>query len=159
MQLVPISAKWRELGISLRIGSNFLDELVQSHEKDIIRLEHVLQKWLDLDSQQSLVNWKTIIDAVGGPLIENKALTKKLYEDLKQKASKQQSTITNINFNLLNFYQLFLTGSSQAKQHRVDAYIGPLKAGKLAFYINNLINSLLPYLNCYLSFTPEYNTN
>lgn len=137
MQLVPISAKWRELGMSLRIGSNFLDELVQSHENDIIRLEHVLQKWLDLDSQQSLVNWKTIIDAVGGPLIENKALMKKLYEDLKQKASKQQSTITNINFNLLNFYQLFLTGSSQAKQHTVDAYIGPPKAGKLAFYINN----------------------
>ena len=56
MELVPISARWRELGMSLRISPNYLDELVQSYENDKIRLEHVLQKWLDLDCQQSLVN-------------------------------------------------------------------------------------------------------
>ena len=133
MELVPISAKWRELGMSLRISPNYLDELVQSYENNKIRLEHVLQKWLDLDCQQSLVNWKTILDVVSGPLIENKALAKKLYEDLKQKDSKQQSTTTNINFNLLHFYQILFTGSCQAMQHIVDVYTVPLKTGKLTF--------------------------
>ena len=136
MELVPISAKWRELGMSLRISPNYLDELAQSYENDKIRLEHVLQKWLDLDCQQSLVNWKTILDVVSGPLIENKALAKKLYEDLKQKDSKQQSTTTNINFNLLYFVKTFLTDSSHAKQHKVDAYTAPLEIGMLTFYIN-----------------------
>ena len=119
--------------MSLRISLNYLDELVQSYENNKIRLGHVLQKWLDLDCQQSLVNWKTILDVVSGPLIENKALAKKLYEDLKQKASKQQSTTTNINFNLLYFYQTFFAGSCQAKQHKVDAYTAPLKTGIFTF--------------------------
>ena len=135
MQLVPISARWRELGMSLRISPNYLDELDQSCENNKIRLGQVLQKWLDMDSQESLVNWKTILNVVSGPLVENKALATKLHEDLKQKASKQQSTTTNINFNLLHFYQTFFIGSCQAKQHIVDVYTAPLKTGKLTSFI------------------------
>ena len=84
---------------------------------------------------------KTILDVVKGPLIENKALAKKLYEDLKQKAFKQQSTTTNINFNLLHFYQTLVIGSCQAKQHIVDVYTAPLKTGKLNFYINSPLST------------------
>ena len=113
MELVPISARWRELGMSLRISPNYLDELDQSCENNKIRLGQVLQKWLDLDSQECLVNWKTIVDAVSGPLIENKALATKLHEDLKQKASKQQSTTTNINFSLKLSLQMALVLSNK----------------------------------------------
>ena len=90
-QLIPIDSRWRELGNSLRLSSNYLDELAQSNITNQIRLERVLQKWIDLDSQESPVNWKTIIDVVEGPLVQNKALAMKMYQDLKQKASKQQS--------------------------------------------------------------------
>ena len=95
-QLIPIDARWRELGNSLRLSSNYLDGLAQSNTTNQIRLERVLQKWIELDSQDSLVNWMTIIDVVKGPLVQNKALAMKMYQDLKQEASKQQSTIYNI---------------------------------------------------------------
>lgn len=95
-QLIPIDARWRELGNGLRVSSNYLDGLAQSNTTNQIRLERVLQKWIELDSQDSLVNWMTIIDVVKGPLVQNKALAMKMYQDLKQEASKQQSTIYNI---------------------------------------------------------------
>ena len=53
------------------------------------RLDHVLLKWIELNDQDSPVNWKTIIDVVKGPLVQNKALAKEIYQYLKQKRSKQ----------------------------------------------------------------------
>ena len=90
-QLIPIDARWREVGNGLSLSFNYLDGLAQSNTTNQIRLEHVLQKWIELDRQESPVNWKTIIDVVKGPLVQNKALATKMYQDLKQEASKQQS--------------------------------------------------------------------
>ena len=55
-----------------------------------IRLDHVLQKWIELDGQASPVIWKTIIDIVNGPLVQNKAPTKEMYQYLKEERSKQE---------------------------------------------------------------------
>ena len=70
---------------------NVLQGLAESNMSNQTRLGHVLQKWIDLDGQASPVNWKTIIDVVKGPLVQNKALAKEIYQYLKQESSKQQN--------------------------------------------------------------------
>ena len=129
-QLIPIDAKWRELGNGLRLSSNYLNGLAQSNMTNQIRLEHVLQKWIDLNTQESVVNWKTIIDVVEGPLVQNKALAMKMYQDLKE-VFKQQSTIHNI-YSTIHFYHVIVTGSYQEdKQHKVDTKPAPQETSKL----------------------------
>ena len=128
--MIPIDAKWRELGNGLRLSSNYLNGLAQSNMTNQIRLEHVLQKWIDLNTQESVVNWKTIIDVVEGPLVQNKALAMKMYQDLKE-VFKQQSTIHNI-YSTIHFYHVIVTGSYQEdKQHKVDTKPAPQETGKL----------------------------
>ena len=99
--LVCIYAKWREIGNGLGLSSNFLTSLAQSLVSDRIKLEQVIQEWIQLDGQSTSdgqstpVNWKTIIDVVKGPLVENKALAKEMYQYLKQ----HQTTSKYIIFN------------------------------------------------------------
>ena len=93
-KLAPICVRWREIGNGLGMDFYYLDGLA----KDItisnqIRLEHVLQKWKDLDSPAAPVTWKTVIDVVKGPLVENKALANKMYEYLKHKTSTVTSKL------------------------------------------------------------------
>ena len=79
------------------MSSNYLDGLLQSNLSNEIRLDHVLQKWIELnsqatsDGQSTPVSWKTILDVVNGPLIQNKALAKEIYQYLKQESSKPKS--------------------------------------------------------------------
>ena len=56
-----------------------------------IRLQHVLQKWKELDSPAAPVTWKTVIDVVGGSFVENKALANEIWKYLKDK----NSTVTS----------------------------------------------------------------
>ena len=111
-QLIPIDARWRELGNGLRLSSNYLDGLAQSNTTNQIRLEQVLQKWIDLDSQESPVNWKTIIDVVEGPLVQKNALAMKMYQDLKEQASTQQSNI-HIIYNIYSTVYVSIMSLSQ----------------------------------------------
>ena len=79
------------------MSSNYLDSLFQSHLSNEIRLDHVLQRWIELNGQATSdghstpVSWKTILDVVNGPLIQNKALAKEIYQYLKQENSKPKS--------------------------------------------------------------------
>ena len=88
--LVCIYAKWREIGNGLGLSSNFLTSLAQSLVSDRIKLEQVIQEWIQLDGQctsdgqSTPVNWKTIIDVIKGPLVQNKALAKEIYQYLTQ---------------------------------------------------------------------------
>ena len=99
--LVCIYAKWREIGNGLGLSSNFLTSLAQSLVSDKIKLEHVIQEWIQLDGQctsdgqSTPVNWKTIIDVIKGPIVDNKALSIKIYQYLKQ----HQTTSKYIVFN------------------------------------------------------------
>ena len=100
-QLVCIYAKWREIGNGLGLTFNFLTSLAQSMMSDKIKLEHVIQEWIQLDGQSTLngqstpVNWKTIIEVIKGPIVDNKALSIKIYQYLKQ----HQTTSKYIMFN------------------------------------------------------------
>ena len=52
------------------------------------KLDHVLQKWIDMDGQVTPVNWKEILDVVKGPLVQNKALALEMYQYLKRESSE-----------------------------------------------------------------------
>ena len=93
-QLAPICVRWREIGNGLRVGFNYLDGLAKDNTmSNQTRLEHVLQKWKELDSPAAPVTWKTIIDVVKGPLVENEALAKEIYKLLKHKHSTDTSKL------------------------------------------------------------------
>ena len=73
------------------MGFNYLDGLAKDNTmSNQIRLQHVLQKWIELDAP---VTWKTVIDVVKGPLVENEALAKEIYRHLKHKYSTVTSKL------------------------------------------------------------------
>ena len=89
-QLAPIDTSWRSIGNGLGVEYNVLQGLAESNMSNQTRLDLVLQKWIELDGQDSPVTWKTIIDVVNGPLVQNKALAKEMYQYLKEERSMQQ---------------------------------------------------------------------
>ena len=105
--LVCIYAKWREIGNGLGLSSNFLTSLAQSLVSDKIKLEHVIQEWIQLDGQctshgqSTLVNWKTIIDVIKGPFVQNKALAKEIYQYLKQLNTTSKYNVFSCYYNSL----------------------------------------------------------
>ena len=84
-QLVCIGTKWREIGNGLGLDSNFLDGLSHSLISDQIRLDKVLQKWMDMDghNQCSPVTWKAVLDVLEGEFLQKYELAKKIKEYLK----------------------------------------------------------------------------
>ena len=87
-KLTAIDASWRSIGNGLALSYNFLQGLDESNKSNQIRLDHVLQMWLNMDGKATPVTWKTIIDVVKGPLVQNKPLAIKIYHDLKEDSSK-----------------------------------------------------------------------
>lgn len=63
-RLSYIDAKWREIGLRLRVSSNDLDSLDQDRVSNEIRLAKVIRRWIEMDGQATPVNWKTIIKVV-----------------------------------------------------------------------------------------------
>ena len=93
-KLSCINASWYEIGDGLRVGYNILKGLAQSNMSNQTRLGEVVQKWLDMNGQGEdvSVTWRTIIDVIKGPLVQNKRLAMKIYEYLKLESSGQQIT-------------------------------------------------------------------
>ena len=90
IKLTPIDTLWRSIGNGLAVKYNFLQGLAESNMSNQTRLDHVLQKWIDKDGQATPVNWKTILEVIKGPLVQDIALAKEIYQYLKQESSKQQ---------------------------------------------------------------------
>ena len=88
-KLTAIDASWRSIGNGLNLSYNDLQGFAESNKCNQVRLEHVLEKWLNMDGQATPATWETIIDVVKGPLVENKALAIKIYQDLKEESSKE----------------------------------------------------------------------
>ena len=87
-KLTAIDASWRSIGNGLGLSYNYLQGLAESNISNQTKLDHVLQMWLNMGGEATPVTWKTIIDVVEGPLVENKALAIKIYQDLKEDSSK-----------------------------------------------------------------------
>ena len=88
--LSRISASWRSIGNGLRVDYNDLKGLAESSMSNEDKLDNVLQKWMDKGDEASPVTWRTIIGVVEGPLVQNKALAKEIYQYLEKENSKKQ---------------------------------------------------------------------
>ena len=97
-----IAASWRSIGNSLRIDHDHLKGLAESNMSNKDRLDSVLQKWIDNDDEASPVTWRTVIDIVKGPLIQNNALAKEIYQHLEEENSKKQPG--NYNYSIIRNY-------------------------------------------------------
>ena len=93
-QLSCINASWHEIGDGLRVSYNVLKGLAESTISNQRRLGDIIQNWLDMDDRSGgvPVTWKTIIDVIKGPFVQNIAHAKTIYEYLKQESSVQQNT-------------------------------------------------------------------
>ena len=91
-KLVCIDASWRGIGFDLGVSYNDLQSLAESSLPDQKKLDHVLQKWIEMDGQCTPVTWKVILDVVKGPLVQNKAVAMEIYKSLKHQDAKQQNT-------------------------------------------------------------------
>ena len=69
--LANLSARWKTIGLALRVNSNTLDDLSLSHQPSGDKLADVIGAWIS--PKPSLVTWKTLIKAIEGPLLQNKA--------------------------------------------------------------------------------------
>ena len=71
---------------------NVLQGLAESNMSNQKKLDHVLQTWIKMDGheQHSPVNWKTVLDVVKGPLVQNYDLAEKIEQDLKQESPDHQ---------------------------------------------------------------------
>ena len=74
-QLAEIKHKWYELGLSLQVKENVLENL-QDGTKDIKKLNKVLTSWRETKS--SPVTWENIIESVKGPIVEDVPIAEKI---------------------------------------------------------------------------------
>ena len=93
-QLAFINSQWRNIGQGLGVSFNDLEGLAQRNDSDQTRLEHVIQKWFDMNGQGegAPVTWNTIFNVVKGPLVQNTTRAMRIYEYLKAKSSAQEDT-------------------------------------------------------------------
>ena len=68
--LADMNNSWHNIGLALRVSPNYLDGLSRSSDTPTIKLSNVIRNWMD--SQSSLVTWKTVISAIEGRIVNNK---------------------------------------------------------------------------------------
>ena len=68
--LYDISDKWYDIGLSLQVRRNVLDDLKRNQMDNISKLFAVINNFLT--SQSSLVNWETVIGAIESPTVNDK---------------------------------------------------------------------------------------
>ena len=76
-----INDKWYEIGLTLQVHCNVLDDLKHSQKNDIDKLDEIIKIWKD--TQSSPVTWETMITAIEGPKFNNKNIADKIRQHLK----------------------------------------------------------------------------
>ena len=76
--LFGISDKWYDIGISLQVCRNVLDDLKANEDDNIIKLMKVINIWKDTKS--SPVTWETVITAIENSNVNNKELTELIHQ-------------------------------------------------------------------------------
>ena len=79
--LFDISDKWYDIGLSLQVCRNVLDNLKETRNDKIYNLIAVIDNFLI--SQPSSVNWVTVITAIEGPIINNQKIADEIRQRLK----------------------------------------------------------------------------
>lgn len=77
-----MDAEWYKLGLALCVPDNILNGLkIQSHKKNAFKLKEVIHSWLAKTSP-TFVTWETVIYAVKGNIVYNKAKANEIYDYL-----------------------------------------------------------------------------
>ena len=74
------SDKWYEIGLSLQVHRNLLDDLKHSWKSDIAKLNEVIRIWKN--TKPSPITWETVMTAVQSPLIGNKEIADRICQKL-----------------------------------------------------------------------------
>ena len=64
--LSPVSAQWQEIGGLLKVHPNIINGLQISSLSDQVKLDKMLQYWLD--NEPTPVTWNNVISVLEGPL-------------------------------------------------------------------------------------------
>ena len=91
-KLVCIDESWCGIGLDLGVSYNYLRSLADPKLSTQTKLDHVLQKWIEMDGQVTPVTWKVILDVIMGPLVQNIAVAMEIYQSLKHQDVKQHNT-------------------------------------------------------------------
>ena len=79
--LEDISDKWYDIGLSLQVRRNVLDDLNQSEDNSEAKLEKVINIWKNTKSSSN--TWETMIIAMDSPIINNKEIAVEIRHHLK----------------------------------------------------------------------------
>ena len=77
--LIDIRHKWYDIGLTLQVRRNDLDDLKQSEDDDITKLKKVINIWKG--TERSSVTWKGVINAMKSP--DNKMIVNRIHCHLK----------------------------------------------------------------------------
>ena len=91
-QLASIDHLWRSVGNGFGVSYNVLQGLAESNMSNQAKLDHVIQKWLDMDGkgEGAPITWSAILDVLKGPLVEQNNLAKKICQYLEQESYEEQ---------------------------------------------------------------------
>ena len=79
--LASIDSDWYKIGKALKVSHNTLQGLRHNNESNTVRLEEVIHSWIT--TQSSPVTWQTMIDAIGGNIVNKKAKADEICEYLR----------------------------------------------------------------------------
>ena len=78
--LANIDSDWFRIGTALNVSHNTLEGFRQNSENNTVRLTNVIHSWVT--TQSSPVTWQTVIDAIGGNIVNNRAKADEIREHL-----------------------------------------------------------------------------
>ena len=79
--LYDIRHKWYDIGLSLQVRRNVLNDLKESKDDDPTKLVKVIS--VSIDAKSSSTTWETMITAAESPVISNKEIADRIRQYLQ----------------------------------------------------------------------------
>ena len=84
--LADVNNMWQELGLALGVESNFMEGLEKEKNSNTTKLSKVIRRWIN--KKPSPITWETVITAIEGCIINNKAKADEIREHLGLSTNK-----------------------------------------------------------------------
>ena len=78
--LANIDSDWFRIGRALKVSHNTLQGFRQNNETNTVKLSNVINSWIT--TQSSPVTWRTVINAIDGNIVNNRAKANEILEHL-----------------------------------------------------------------------------
>ena len=97
--LACIDFQWYEIGLVLKVDRRILEGLRTKLDSNIVKLSDVIYSWITT-TESHLITWKTVIDAIEGPVLENRQIANIIREQL---AKLERGKLSFANFVYFSF--------------------------------------------------------